>query len=39
MHWSQMTHWGWAMMAVWTALWLVVVAAVVIVGMRRADTH
>jgi hypothetical protein len=39
MDWSHMTHWGWAMMAVWTALWLVLVAVVVLVGARWANMH
>ena len=34
-----MTSWGWAMMAVWTTLWLVLGAVVVLVGLRWARTH
>jgi hypothetical protein len=39
MEWSHMTNWGWAMMAVWTTLWLVLVAVIVVVGLRWANTH
>jgi hypothetical protein len=39
MDWSHMTHWGWAMMTVWTALWLVLVAVVVLVGARWPKMH
>jgi hypothetical protein len=38
MDWSHMTDWGWAMMAVWTTLWVVLVAVIVVVGMRWANT-
>jgi hypothetical protein len=34
MDWSLMSHWGWAMMTVWTALWLILVALIVVVGLR-----
>ncbi len=39
MDWSHTTDWGWTMMAVWTSLWVVLVAAIVVVGLRWADTH
>lgn len=38
MDWSHMTHWGWAMMALWMTLWIVLVA-VVVVGTRWAKLH
>jgi len=34
MDWSHMSNWGWAMMTVWTALWLVIVSLIVVVGLR-----
>jgi hypothetical protein len=34
MDWSHMSHWGWAMMTIWTALWLIIVALIVVVGLR-----
>ena len=39
MEWTHMTSWGWAMMTVWTALWIVLVAVVVVVGLRWAKPH
>lgn len=39
MDWSHMTHWGWAMMAVWTMLWLILVAVIVVVGLRWAKLN
>ena len=39
MDWSHMTNWGWAMMALWTTLWIVLVAVVVVVGTRWAKLH
>ena len=38
MDWSHMTDWGWMMMAVWTTLWVVLVAVIVVLGMRWANT-
>jgi hypothetical protein len=39
MDWSHMTNWGWTMMAVWTTLWIVLVALIVVVGLRWARMH
>jgi len=33
-----MTDWGWMMMAVWTTLWVVLVAVIVVLGLRWANT-
>ena len=38
MDWSHMTDWGWAMMVVWTTLWVVLVAVIVVVGVRWTNT-
>jgi hypothetical protein len=34
MDWSHMSHWGWVMMTVWTALWLILVVLIVVAGLR-----
>jgi hypothetical protein len=38
MDWSHMTEWGWMMMAVWAALWVVLVAVIVVLGLRWTNT-